>query len=131
MGWHDTNYDPRVDGYSEPEGHSSADWVDAQQEDWDRERRQNYPRGEGPPYRGENGPEYDDPEGLSLDQHDPSRFLSDPGFSEPEFDSHPDPDHGREDRLGSILTQSQQWPERTAALYVAQEGYYEDTFTLG
>lgn len=126
MGLHDTNPDPRVDGYGhDPSGVSSADWVDSRHEDLERDRKRNYPRGQGPAYSGEDGPEHDDPNGFSLDQHDPDRFLSDPGFSEAPA-PHPDPDHGREDRLGSILTQGQQWPERYAALVIAQEGHYDD-----
>lgn len=41
--------------------------------------------------------------------------LSDPGFTEHEVDDWQDPDHGREDRVGAILRQSEQWPVRTAA----------------
>lgn len=114
MGWHDTNYDPRVDGYGMEDARPSAS--DFAEEDWDRERRQKYPRGYGPPYSSENGPEYDDPNGYSLDQNDPAEKISDPGFSEHEVDDWPDPDHGREDKVGGILTQAQQWPHRVAAI---------------
>lgn len=70
-GWHDTNYDPRVDGYPE-EDHNRPSLSDLHDED--------------PPYdEGYDGPE-----------PDPNQ-LSAPGFQEEQVDDWPDPDHGRED----------------------------------
>lgn len=67
-------------------------------EDFDRQRRQRYPRGEGPPLQGEDDPHDLDPEGASLDDHDPDLYLPDPGFVEEEVDDWPDPDHMRDYR---------------------------------
>lgn len=52
------------------------------EEEFERVRQRDYPRGYGPPLQGEDDPHYMDPEGASLDDSDPERFLSDPGFSE-------------------------------------------------
>lgn len=55
-------------------------------------------------------------EGDDTDQPEPEpHHLHDPGFQEEEVDTHHDPDHGREDhRIGAILRQGEQWPERVA-----------------
>ena len=73
MGWHDTEYDPRVDGYASDYGYrpSASDFAEEDFEDW---RKQNFPRGYGPPWDGENDP--DDPDLESLEEtDDPERFL--------------------------------------------------------
>ena len=82
MGWHDTEYDPRVDGYASDYGYrpSASDFAEEDFEDW---RKQNFPRGYGPPWDGENDP--DDPDLESLEEtDDPERFLH-PG----DFESSP------------------------------------------
>lgn len=83
-------------------GPEDADLADIAHDRAEKQRKRDYPRGQGPTYNelaGEDssGPELDDPEGFSLDQHDPGRYLDAPGFGEDEIDDWPDPDHGRED----------------------------------
>lgn len=89
----------------------------ASEEDFERHRKQYYPRGSGPPLKGEDDPHYLDPDGASLDDHDPDKFLSDPGFGEHEVDTHFDPDHGREDKLGGVMRQSDQYGFLNTAAY--------------
>lgn len=79
MGWHDTEYDPRVDGYARDYGYrpSASDFAEEDFEDW---RKQNFPRGYGPPWDGENDP--DDPDLESLEESDdPERFLHPDDFT--------------------------------------------------
>jgi hypothetical protein len=51
--------------------------------------------------------------GHNQEAPDP-RYIPDPGFSEQQVDDWPDPDHGREDRVGGILRQADQWPDAVA-----------------
>lgn len=147
MGWHDTNYDPRVDGYARDYGYT-PDPSEFAEEEFERRRKQDYPRGYGPPYDGEGDL---DPDLENLEEtEDPERFLHPDDFThspsaEP-FDTpiyHPrtpgadypeDTDPAEwEDReeeraheehrghFGGILTQRDQWPDRYAANNVCPE----------
>ncbi len=75
MGWHNTDYDPRVDGMADDYGDDRPSASDLAEEAWENSRKRNYPRGYGPPLEGEDDPAYMDPNGASLEGIDPDRYL--------------------------------------------------------
>lgn len=119
MGWHDTRYDPRVDGYASEDdpgaGYVTPDPIDQ----WHDEKKK-YPRGEAPPWEGEDAPSDSGWGDIYTDEDDEPQDTPDPGFSEEEH------------RVGAILPQSQQYALRFASgcacggSCASCGGHYED-----
>jgi len=115
--------------------YGGPDWADYHSTDpreqfWD-EKSRNYPRGHGPAWQGEDAPSELGFGDLYTDDEHPDPYgdhIADPGFPEYQVDVHHDPDHGREDRIGAILRQSEQFPHATGPddHCSLPEGHYDD-----
>jgi hypothetical protein len=101
-GWNYFEESPGAGAYwngpAHDDGPDYADYAESPEEQfWSEKKR--YPRGRGPAWAGEDAPSDSGAGHLYVDYDEPDRrLLHDPGFAEREVDTHPDPDHGRDER---------------------------------